>query len=129
MELSWHIKRKARCNLGQMGYAWNQYSVLKDIGPGESLTLSKLAQRVGRHMSNVTPIIDFLVEKDMVARFQDSSDRRVIRIALTEEGIKKRNELIKIHEDFIINLYKGINQSELETFYATMSNFLERIGE
>ncbi len=46
----------------------------------------------------MTPIIDKLISENMVTRYTDPKDRRVIRVELTEEGvvfIKDQEKLIK----------------------------------
>jgi hypothetical protein len=34
MELSWRVIGKSRCNLSSLGFAWNQYSIMKALEPG-----------------------------------------------------------------------------------------------
>ncbi len=46
----------------------------------------------------MTPIIDKLISENMVTRYTDSKDRRVIRVELTEKGsifIKDQEKLVK----------------------------------
>jgi DNA-binding MarR family transcriptional regulator len=126
MELSWRVIKRARSNLLDLGFAWNQYSIIKALKPGETLTLSDICQRVNRKNSNVTPIIDFLVSQGMVERIPDSSDRRVIRVGLTEDGILKREQAITSHENFIRELYKDLEKGEMKDFLDVMEVFLEK---
>ena len=81
MELSWSVIKKSRCNLAKLGFAWNQYAVMKAIEQGEALTLSEISERVHMKNSNVTPIIDFLVSKSIVERIPDEKDRRITRVS------------------------------------------------
>lgn len=46
----------------------------------------------------MTPVIDKLISENMVTRYTDSKDRRVIRVELTEKGsifIKDQERLVK----------------------------------
>ncbi len=127
MELGWRVIGKSRCNLADLGFAWNQYSVMKAIEPGESLTLSEISDRVHRKNSNVTPIVDFLVSKGIVERVADTRDRRVIRVRLTEEGIKTRQQTITAHDDFIRDLYRELEEDEMKEFLDIMAIFLKKV--
>lgn len=127
MELSWSVIKKSRCNLAELGFAWNQFSVLKTIGQGESLTLSEISARVHRKNSNVTPIIDFLVDKGIVERIPDKKDRRITRVRLTEEGVAIREQAIAHHDTFIKELYGALNTDEIKTFIDAIDMVLEKI--
>ncbi|KEJ01191.1 MarR family transcriptional regulator [Clostridium botulinum A2B7 92] len=61
-------------------------------------SISKIAKDLLISKPNMTPIIDKLICENMVARYTDPKDRRVIRVELTEEGalfIKDQEKLIK----------------------------------
>lgn len=127
MELGWRIIRKSRRNLANLGFAWNQYTIMKKIQPGEHLTLSEISEGANKKNSNVTPIIDFLVEKGIVERIPDTKDRRVVRVGLTKEGVGIRENIIISHENFIKQLYKEVQPKELEDFINIIEIFLEKI--
>ena len=127
MELSRKIIKKSKCNISEQGFAWNQFKVMKSIHPGESLTLSQISERASKKNSNVTQIIDFLEERGIIRRRPDSKDRRVIRVELTEEGEKIREQVIKRHEEFIQGMYRSLNDSEIKSFLELAEVFLERI--
>ena len=127
MEFSWRVIRKSRCNLASLGFAWNQYSVMKALELGESLTVSEISARVHRKNSNVTPIVDWLVSKDIVTRISDTADRRVIRLRLTEEGVKIRQQAIEHHDDFIRELYQALAEDEMQDFLDVIEVFLDKV--
>lgn len=49
-------------------------------------TMGELGDSSGFQLSSLTRITDKLVERDLVAREADASDRRVVRIRITDEG-------------------------------------------
>lgn len=62
----------------------------------------------------MTPIIDKLISENMVTRYTDSKDRRVIRVELTEKGsifIKDQEKLVKtlLTEKYLTFLLKIYN--------------------
>ncbi|WP_434302965.1 MarR family winged helix-turn-helix transcriptional regulator [Clostridium botulinum] len=61
-------------------------------------SISKIAKDLLISKPNMTPIIDKLICENMVTRYTDQKDRRVIRVELTEKGaifIKDLEKLIK----------------------------------
>jgi DNA-binding MarR family transcriptional regulator len=50
------------------------------------LTMSTLAQRIGVGLPAATGVVDRLERDGFVERLRDESDRRVVRVALTERG-------------------------------------------
>lgn len=61
---------------------------LSHAGP---LSLSHLASAIGISKPNMTPIIDKLIQDDLINRYEDSNDRRMLRVELTD----KANNLLK----------------------------------
>jgi len=127
MELSRKIIDKSKCNISKQGFAWNQFKVMKSINPGESLTLSQISERASKKNSNITQIIDYLEERGIVRRRPDDRDRRVIRVELTKEGEKIREQVIKYHEEFVQSMYHSLTDSEIKSFLELAEVFLERI--
>ncbi|NFA59676.1 MarR family transcriptional regulator [Clostridium sporogenes] len=61
-------------------------------------SISKIAKDLLISKPNMTPIIDKLISENMVTRYTDPKDRRIIRVELTEKGtdfIKDQERLVK----------------------------------
>lgn len=71
-----------------------EYRFLKSIKGNENLTISEISQRLGKHNSNTTNLLDNLEKKGYVERTNDMTDRRIIRIDYTQEGLIKRKEAL-----------------------------------
>mgnify|MGYP002411622585 CR=1 FL=1 len=127
MELAWRIRGRSRCNLSSLGFAWNQYSIMKALEPEEGLTVSEISTRVHRKISNVTPVVDFLVDKGIAERISDEKDRRVIRVRLTAEGIDIRQGAIDHHHDFLNSLYQSLTEEEMGIFLDIVNTFMEKV--
>jgi DNA-binding MarR family transcriptional regulator len=63
-----------------------QMRALFTVGHRKSCTMGDLADRLGVAMSTVTQIADRLEQRGWLRRVHDPEDRRVVRLALTEEG-------------------------------------------
>jgi DNA-binding MarR family transcriptional regulator len=62
---------------------------------GQSVTMSELAKQLGVGESAATAVVDRLVRQGLVLRRDDPSDRRVVRLALSDEGHSVVTELHK----------------------------------
>ena len=53
-----------------------------------SSPISQIADNLGISKSNMTPIIDNLINYGLVNRYPDSNDRRILRVELTDKACK-----------------------------------------
>jgi DNA-binding MarR family transcriptional regulator len=66
------------------GY-YHMGSVILQMG---NPTMGELAKKLDVPLSTTTRMVTWLVDKGYVARQTDESDRRIVRIALTEKGLQ-----------------------------------------
>lgn len=84
-----------------------QLKVLMLLGLHGSAPVSALASRMNVSPPNVTGILDRLEQHALVRRTNDTHDRRVVRVVLTDEGRQILVELQHAGED---RLYSSISQ-------------------
>jgi DNA-binding MarR family transcriptional regulator len=68
----------------------HQASILDHLDAVESTVLSELAKHMGVTASTMSLAVDRLERNGYVARERDSTDRRRVRIRLTEAGVRVR---------------------------------------
>jgi DNA-binding MarR family transcriptional regulator len=76
-------------------HQYNVLRILKGRHP-ESYCNQEITQRMIDKSSNVTRIIDKLVEKNLAFRTEDAKDRRLVSIVITEKGLTLLKEIDKI---------------------------------
>lgn len=80
--------------LKQRGLSHPQYNVLRIVkGYKGPMTVASIQQRMLYQTSNVTRIIDKLVEKGLLVKESSNEDRRVVLVNITPEGLEKLTEL------------------------------------
>ncbi|MPM34574.1 putative HTH-type transcriptional regulator YusO [bioreactor metagenome] len=98
---------------------------LEEMG---SLSISELAKVVMVSKTNMTPLIQKLIDKNYVERTYDKKDRRYIYISLTEVG----NEFLENHKALVINGLKGkiskLNEEELERISTSLEALKELLN-
>ncbi len=73
---------------------YNVLRILKGKHP-ESYCNQEITQRMIDKSSNATRIVDKLLEKKLVSRTEDKTDRRLVNIKITDKGIKLLGEIDK----------------------------------
>ncbi len=67
-------------------YSLPQLATLLLLDEEGELTVKQVAEILGRSISATSRLLDQLVERGMVSRREDEHDRRLKRIAITEQG-------------------------------------------
>ena len=85
-----------------------EYRFLKNIKENENLTISEISQRLGKHNSNTTNLLDNLEKKGYVERTNDTLDRRIIRIDYTEQGLINREEALSTFDSKVCQFLQDV---------------------
>jgi Transcriptional regulators len=105
------LGRVLKKNLEPYNISGAEYGIIRNLGE-TALTLSELSQRLLRVNSNTTAMIDALERKGLVERIRDEADRRVIRVKLTGSGLKLRDKVVPVHNDYIARLLTPLSDEE-----------------
>ena len=97
----------------------DQYYMLRYIEQQKSCTPTALAEAFNVNKSAITAIVTRLDEKKLIKRSRDEGDRRVVYIALTEEGSRLfKNTEQKIH-DLVEKMISRFEEEEITAFIRT----------
>ncbi len=89
-----------------------------------SLSISEIAKKLNIYKPNMTPILDKLIQEGFVIRCEDSKDRRILRIELTE----KAHEFIKLQRNKLENIVRNKISHLSEDDFQNLSNSLLNIN-
>lgn len=106
-----------------------QWIALFYIGNNEGITQRDLAQILDSNESSIVRLIDRMEKENTVKREKDPTDRRVTKLFLTEEGMKKRDEILPIGEKFSKDCIKGISDEDLETFKEVLNKMVKNLNK
>lgn len=76
---------------------------------------------------NMTPLIDKLVQDDMVKRTRSEEDRRVVYIEITEKGKKFLYDAREVVEQNIIENLSNFNEKDLKILYESLENIKKMV--
>lgn len=114
------FKHRKRMKHNKMPHSY--FHILKVLNKRGPLPMSEIGRRVYISKSNMTSLIDKLVENGLAERIPDKNDRRVINIALTNRG----NQIIAewhVHSNHELKTkLSSLSDEDLETFYGSIKN-------
>jgi DNA-binding MarR family transcriptional regulator len=91
----------------------------------EPLTMGRLSSELDVPLSTATRIVDGLVQADMVERVDDPSDRRVVRVAMSENGRELFEAGMAYNKQRIANLLNVFTEDELEQLLKLMNKLFD----
>lgn len=114
----------AMCNrmLEAHGLTLPQWIVLAALWQRDSLTVGEISEYSGNNLPATSRILDRMIEKHLILRVPDETDRRAVRVSLTEKGEALRH-LSGFHEAVNSALLDGIPSKDTDRLFA----LLERI--
>ncbi|HYL67911.1 MAG TPA: MarR family transcriptional regulator [Candidatus Limnocylindria bacterium] len=83
----------------------------------DGLRMSEVSKRLMVSGGNVTGITDQLEREGLVIRTLDRSDRRALTVKLTETGLKRFREMATQHEQWIVELFRGLSSEERQLMF------------
>ncbi|EKF86168.1 MarR family winged helix-turn-helix transcriptional regulator [Methanobacterium formicicum] len=114
------FKHRKRSHEGKMPHSY--YHVLKILDKHGNLPMSKIGRNVHISKSNMTSLIDKLVENGLAERLPDQNDRRVINISITPKGKDVLKDWRKNSNNEIKKSLSVLSEEDLETFYVSVEN-------
>jgi len=105
----------------------DQWVLLQALDRKDGISQLELAKAVFKDQPSVTRIIDLLVQKKLITRNPDSTDRRKFSIVLTKEGKSVVAKIKPLVLDFRKQVFAGIPSQELDQFQRTLSTIFNNL--
>lgn len=103
------------------GISPQQFNILRILrGANEPLNVQVIKDRMIERSPNATRLMDKLCAKKYIERLPCPGDRRVVKIAITQEG---KDLLASIPDDFNKSLLQNLTEAEAEQ----LSNLLDKM--
>jgi DNA-binding MarR family transcriptional regulator len=78
---------------------------------------------------NVTGLTDDLEREGLVTREVSAEDRRSYFVRLTPSGRKKFEQVASIHENWVVELFAGLNTGERDQLYALLGRLRVHLAQ
>jgi DNA-binding MarR family transcriptional regulator len=110
---SWLVARTNQL-MKPFGITEPQYNVLRILKGqnGKCIPLFEIQERMVQRMSNVSRLIDKLLEKGLVVRSERKDNRRMVDIAITNAGLKLIDDLEAPLEEAFRKMNSNLTKEE-----------------
>lgn len=120
----YHIKKVLRDRLQENGITWPQYHALYHIEE-DGIPANELARELNCNASNMTGLIDRMIESKWVYREHSDEDRRIWLVKLTDEGKKLKYSLIPKHQKNIQDMMSVLDEQELVVLKSLLKKLMD----
>jgi len=100
---------------GSMAIGYALLNIEKEGTPS-----TKLAPKMGMEPRSLTRMIKTLEENGLIIKKQDDEDKRLVKLFLTKEGVRQRNQARDIVVQFNSKIREEIPEQELNDCFATL---------
>jgi len=116
--------KKLQDDLERLDLTPPQFYVLATIGYAGGLPFGEIGEKMMVTVSNLTGIVDRLEEKKLVARERDARDRRVVRVMLTDKGLKVYRNTIPVFEKSIAQFFSPLSKDQQKELAALLRKLI-----
>ena len=108
-----------------------RYNVLRILyrSEGKRLLMNEIGQGLSVSPTNITKLIDGLVEDDLVQRVNHPHDKRMTWAELTEKGIALFEQLLPQVREFTERLWSGLDDEEKRTLVHLLAKVRKSLQE
>jgi DNA-binding MarR family transcriptional regulator len=116
--------------LGKTGMQTAQYRTLGALMRGGTpLSMSELGKRLYISKPYMTILVDQLIQDGHVQRLPDTTDRRVINIAITVEGKKHLKQAASRYKETVKNMLSELDSQDLEDLCQSLEKLRSIIAK
>lgn len=123
------IQRELAFQLSQHGVAKSHYFYLRALLEKDGITITEISERVGIEPATVTAMVDRLTSIGLVERRRHASDRRKIRVFLTEKGALLREPLLAAIQTSRDVTMAGVSVADREVFFKTLDTIVGNVDK
>lgn len=128
-QVSGRIFEKLLSNAGVDAFNGAQGRILYILWQEDNIPIVELSKKTGLAKTTLTSMLDRMEEAGLLSRVFDKSDRRQIRIELTEQARSLSGEYNKVSQDMNDIYYAGFSDDEIIAFENTLQRILKNLNE
>lgn len=125
---AWHaISRMYNQKAAQEDFTTSIGFVLININSKDGTPATKIAPMMGLEARSLTRMLKSMEEKGLIYKKPDPTDKRSVRIFLTEEGKRKKEISVKTIKDFNLAVRELVSEEELKSFFQIFDKINQAI--
>jgi DNA-binding MarR family transcriptional regulator len=120
------VTRRYRDLLAGMGLTYPQYLVMLVLWEREDRTVHELGERLALRSGTLSPLLRRMVAAGLLVERRDDTDRRAVRVTLTEKGRALRPEAERVAAGMAEAM--GLAPAELVDFVSRLRVLTRRMA-
>lgn len=128
-QIGGRIFEKLLANAGIEEFNGAQGRILYILWQKDDVPIVELSRKTGLAKTSLTSMLERMENANLIMRISDQSDKRKIRVSLTETARKLSDEYNKISQDMNEVYYTGFSDEEIKAFENTLQRVLSNLIE
>ncbi len=126
LRLGWATHRQLHQELAEFNLTVSQFAAMRALqGCERGCTMSELAKTARQISATMTGIVDRLVERGVIMRQRDPSDRRTLRVSLTETGTELLDTIRRQKRTRLKLFLEELSPNERKDFIRLIGKYLD----
>jgi len=128
-QISGRIFEKLLVAAGVDAFNGAQGRILYILWQNDGVPIVELSRKTGLAKTTLTSMLDRMENTNLIVRVFDKTDRRLIRISLTETAKKLSDEYNKVSNEMNEIYYAGFSDEEIIAFENTLRRILSNLND
>jgi DNA-binding MarR family transcriptional regulator len=130
IKLAWHaISRMYNAEGSKHGISASIGFILLNIDSEEGTPATKIAPQFGLEARSITRTLKNMEDDGLIYRKQSETDKRFVRIYLTDKGKEKKEIARRVVKKFNVMMYENIEPEKLDIFFEVIRKVNQLIDE
>ncbi len=122
-KLTTSFNERLKRNLESLGISSSVYLSLAHLADVKKAKVQKLAEVSSITSGTITHTINKMINEELVIRVQDTNDKRIFWIEITEKGVSLFNEVHSEHMKYLDKLLSPFTEDEKNEFISKAKYF------
>lgn len=111
--------------IDKYGLTYTQYIVMLVLWEEEKITVKGLGKRLQLDSGTLTPLLKKLENMNLILRYRDVNDDRVVIVELTEKGMLLKGDIVKVPNQVSTKI--KISEEKIELLKEYLDELLKNI--
>ncbi|CEQ03552.1 MarR family transcriptional regulator [[Clostridium] sordellii] len=98
-------------HLDKYGLTYTQYIAMLVVWEHEKITVKEMGKKLHLDSGTLTPVLKKLYSMELIDKYRDKNDDRVVIVEVTEKGRNMKDEIIEMPEKMYCKFSKNIEDA------------------
>ncbi|AUN14389.1 MarR family winged helix-turn-helix transcriptional regulator [Paraclostridium sordellii] len=105
------VIKKYKPHLDKYGLTYTQYIAMLVVWEHEKITVKEMGKKLHLDSGTLTPVLKKLYSMELIDKYRDKNDDRVVIVEVTEKGKNMKDEIIEVPEKMYCKFSKNIEDA------------------